>query len=147
MDKFRKFTAIVSLIVLVLSLAGCASSADTDAAEGAERLKTLLNQLEEDVQDDGLGVGGAVKYAAKFIAWGKNNSLEADEITTIVLDWLKERTPEMRQKVQHWISEIAEAGKDILSRQEDVKQAIEDSGWQEKVNTILNAILEFGGIE
>lgn len=144
MSKLFKIFAVTCLAALIFSLCGCAESGTTQ--NDGERLHAILNQL-ADESKDGLGAGGAVKYAAKFIAWGKNSSMGVEEITTTVVDWLKERTPEMQATIRKWVADIAEAGQEILSREEDVKDELQNSDWQEKVKTILHAVLESGGVE
>lgn len=144
MSKLFKIFAAVCLAGIIFSLCGCAEAGTT--RNDGERLNTILDQL-ADESKDGLGAGGAVRYAAKFIAWGKNSSMSVEEITATVVDWLKERTPEMQSTIRKWVGDIAEAGQEILSREEDVKDELQNSDWQEKVKTILQAVLESGGVD
>lgn len=144
MNRVFKLLSALLLAMLLISLCGCAEQGTT--RDDAERLHTILDQLAEEAEE-GLGAGGAVKYAAKFIAWGRNSSMDAEDIATNVVDWLKQRSPEMQATIRKWVGEIAEAGRDILSREEDVKDALESSDWQEKVKTILQSVLDSGGVE
>lgn len=146
MKRFSKLIALFMAVLLVFLMAGCAES--SDARDDTERLNTILNQLAEDAGEDGLGASMAVKYAAKFIAWGKSSALSGEDTARIVVDWLKERSPEMQQSVKKWVSEVASAGEEILEREtENAKEAIQDGSWKEKVQTILDAVLESGGID
>lgn len=148
MKNIRKLTAVVLLITMLFCFAGCAEATDqSDPQDEAQRLNTILNQLTEESEDEGLGSALAVKYAVKLIAWGKGSSLSAEETAKIVGSWLKERSPEMRKSIKHWVNEIASAAEDVLSEDNDVRQALEDGSWKEKVKTILDSVLESGGID
>lgn len=144
MNRIFKGIAILLLMAMFFSLCGCAEAGTTQNDD--ERLKTILDQLAEE-SENGLGAGGAVKYAAKFIAWGRNSSMSAEEIASDVAAWLRQRSPEMQATIRKWVAEIAEAGQEILSREEDVKDAVSSADWQEKVKTILHSVLESGGVE
>lgn len=148
MKRVRLLTVMLLLMTMLLSFAGCAeSSSQSDSQDEAQRLNTILDQLTEESKDEGLGSALAVKYAVKLIAWGKGSSLSAEETAKIVGSWLKERSPEMRASVKNWVNEIASAAEDILSEDDSVKQALEEGNWKEKVKTILDSVLESGGVD
>lgn len=145
MKRFQKIVTALMTVFLVLSLSACASEGDTRS--DSERLEGILDSLSDEINDNGLKAGDVVRYTARFIAWGKESSMSAQEVKTFVQGWIKERSPEMQASIRQWVGEIAQSGEEILEKgTKDVKESLDDGSWKDTVQSILDSILESGGV-
>lgn len=145
MKKFQIIVTGLLALMLFFMLSGCAAEGDTRS--DSERLGGLLDSLAGEISDDGLNAADVVRYTARFIAWGKESAMSAQEVKTFVQDWLKERSPEMQASIRRWVGEIAASGEDILDKStQEVKESLEDGSWKDTVQSILDSILESGGV-
>lgn len=145
MKKFQKFMTAVLAVMILFAFSGCA--AEGDARSDSERLEGILDSLVGEISDDGLNAADVVRYTARFIAWGKESTMSGQEVSSFVQSWLKERSPEMQASIRQWVGEIAESGEDILEKStKEVKDSLEDGSWKDTVQSILDSILESGGV-
>lgn len=145
MKRVQKIVAALMAVFLVLSLSACAS--EGDSRTDSERLEGILNSLAEEISDEGLKAADVVRYTARFIAWGKESGMSAQEVNAFVRGWLKDRSPEMQASIRQWVGEIAQSGEEILEKgTKDVKESLDDGSWKDTVQSILDSILESGGV-
>lgn len=151
--SIRKFTAALLAAVLVLTLAGCSLMKKTGTPDSdRERLVAILNDISENMRPATAGSSlVSIRLAADLISWAATTSMDKQEAAGIVLDWLKEQTPEIqaafREKMQHVSDSFGSILKDGAAGLLESAGVEKDfSNLSTRLQETVKAILASGGV-
>lgn len=143
MQILKQILAVILILVLCIGMSGCASSAS--ASDDKEQLIAILDGMAQAVENGNeLSVA---KYGLQLVNWFKATKMEPEAIASTISSWLQTKSPEFQQKIQSVLGQFMEQAEGLISENgEKIKEGLEDGSLQEQARSILNSILESGGV-
>lgn len=154
MNSVRKFTALLLAVLMVLSLSGCSFLAkERTAQEDREALIRILDDLSANMHPGTAGSSlTSARLAADLIGWATTTKMDKSEAAAIVMEWLKEQSPEIRAAFREKINSVADTyGTIIRDSAADLLKAAgvekDLSNLGSRMQEIVEEILATGGLD
>lgn len=154
MNTMRKAMAFVLAAALVLSLTGCGMLIrESDPVKEREKLISILNDISANMHPATAGSSlTAARLAADLIGWAATTSMDKKEAAGIVMDWLKEQTPEIRDAFREKINSVSSAFEQIV--RDGAAGLLESAGVEKdlsnlgtRLKDLVSEILASGGLD
>lgn len=139
--------------LLVFSLAGCSVGGTRTDAEDRAQLMAILNDLSSNMHPGTAGSSlTSARLATNLIVWASTTKMDKKEAAGIVLDWLREQSPEIQAAFREKISSVSDSysrilkdGASDLLASAGINQDL--SNLKPRLKEIVESILASGGLD
>lgn len=147
----KKMIAFLLLISLLLGLAGCSFGRRELTDE--EALTEILGDLAKNLHPGTAGSSmTSLRLAFELIDWARKSEMDKKEAAALVMDWLREQSPELRAAFQEKITSIQDSYSRLI--QENGSKLLDSIGINDdlsnltaRLKELVEAVLASGGVE
>lgn len=154
MKIFTKTICLTLAAVLLLSLTGCGFiGKERTQDEEKEQLLAILSDLSNNLHPGTAGSSlTSVRLAADLVTWAATAKMDKKEAAEIVMNWLKEQSPDIRRAFQEKVESVSESyGKIIRDGASDLLNAAgikkDTSNLGSRLKELVETILASGGLD
>lgn len=154
MKQVYKLTALILALVMLLSLTGCSFLGKSRTAESdREALQSILDDLAQNFHPGTAGSSlTSLRLAADLVTWATTSEMDKKEAASIVMDWLKVQSPEIKAAFQEKMQHVSDSyGQIIKDGSKDLLEMVgvekDMSNLGSRLKELVEAVLATGGVE